>query len=429
MIAKLIRFELLKTKTVRHFLFLGVIAFLAQAIFNANSLRAQMSKLYGYDDDALNITSLMSAVSNNDVVGVGFFSKAGSALVNKQNIGGATALHIAAREANLEIVKILVENGADVNLVDNEGWTPAMRAALVGDAKIIDFLISKGAKLNQTNVVGESAIIHAATSSCSTCLGAMFEKYNFIKLMNFALLKTQLNSAFEIAHNHENQELQTIINAYLDKVIKSEPLISQSSDQAEVIESDLGAIGNGVKSLINKIDKKIKFIFKSDSAAQDKQSEVFEVQKPREEIAKQPKPITETNLVEKPLEPINPAKRYKFSKVKEEEKPVVELSLGSEKAETKAAETKPAVETIKKPKFKFAASKIEAKPEVKAEEKVVTPLTTKTPEFISAAPEASSSIIAKTQKDSATAPAAVETKTLPLSASTVRKFKLTSPKN
>lgn len=420
MIAKIIPLKLLKAKAARQFLLLGIIAFLAQAIFSANSLRAQMSKLYGTDDDALDITSLMSAVSNNDVVGVGFFSKAGSALVNKQNIGGATALHIAAREANLEIVKILVQNGADVNVVDNEGWTPAMRAALAGDAQIVDFLISNGAQLNQTNVVGESAIIHAATSSCSACLGVMFEKYNFIKLMNFSLLKNQLNSASEIARNQENQELQDLINAYLDKVIKSEPLISQLENSDGVAEAELGAIGSGVKSLINKIDKKIKFIFKSDNAAQDKQSEVFEVQKPAEDLAKQPKPITETNLVEKPLEPINPAKRYKFSKAKEEEKPVVELILGNERSEVKAAENKPVAEVVKKPKFKFAAPKVEAKPELKLPavvapvQEVVAPKTVAAP--VVENPKVAAPVVAEPVAPAPTAPA-------------VRKFKLTSPNN
>jgi len=47
----------------------------------------------------------------------------------------------------LELVKLLVESGEDVNAADNYGITPLMVAANLGDIEIVKYLISKGADL------------------------------------------------------------------------------------------------------------------------------------------------------------------------------------------------------------------------------------------------------------------------------------------
>lgn len=52
-----------------------------------------------------------------------------------------------AREDRLEIIKILVEMGADVNWQDNYGISPLMVAGNLGDIPIIQYLIDQGADL------------------------------------------------------------------------------------------------------------------------------------------------------------------------------------------------------------------------------------------------------------------------------------------
>jgi len=47
----------------------------------------------------------------------------------------------------LELVKLLIESGEDVNAADNYGITPLMVAANLGDIEVVRFLISKGADL------------------------------------------------------------------------------------------------------------------------------------------------------------------------------------------------------------------------------------------------------------------------------------------
>ncbi|KAJ7595574.1 ankyrin repeat-containing domain protein [Mycena floridula] len=58
-------------------------------------------------------------------------------------------LHEACYYGHLEVVKVLVENGEDVNMLD--GWRPALLAAIDGNKKeVAEFLIQSGADVNAT---------------------------------------------------------------------------------------------------------------------------------------------------------------------------------------------------------------------------------------------------------------------------------------
>lgn len=156
----------------------------------SGKILAQIQSLYNpTTEEFAGISSLMSAVANNDVNGAKFFSKAGALVINQRNKGGATALHIASREGNLDIVKILVENGANLNIADAEGYTPIMRAAIVGNAAVVEFLLSKGAKAGLINTLNESALIHAVQSKCNDCLNLIIDKGNLINTMDILVLK------------------------------------------------------------------------------------------------------------------------------------------------------------------------------------------------------------------------------------------------
>jgi ankyrin repeat protein len=185
-------------------------------------------------EQVVGVNSLMSSVTNNDIEGVRFFAKSGKSLINARNFGGATSLHIACRENNSEIAKILIESGAEVNVVDNEGWTPLMRAALNGNREIVKLLIQKGASANNLNSVNESAIIHATIAECAQCLEYMFDHFDFIKSMDIKLLKEQLTDSFIIARNHDNHDIQDLLESYLDQTIKMSPLIESDKNSSQL---------------------------------------------------------------------------------------------------------------------------------------------------------------------------------------------------
>jgi len=65
--------------------------------------------------------------------------------------GGMTALVFAAREGDLDTVKVLVEAGADVNQKTNYGWTPLLTATNNKNYKIGKYLLEHGADPNIPN--------------------------------------------------------------------------------------------------------------------------------------------------------------------------------------------------------------------------------------------------------------------------------------
>jgi len=77
-----------------------------------------------------------------------------------------TLLHYAAGNCYLDIVKYLVESGADVNQTDNFGCTPLIivfhNSMCAGSAKVIRYLLTHGADPNLYENHG-SSILHTST--------------------------------------------------------------------------------------------------------------------------------------------------------------------------------------------------------------------------------------------------------------------------
>jgi ankyrin repeat protein len=77
---------------------------------------------------------------------------------------GTTMLNFAIDRKRLEIARLLVEHGADVNKPDSnpEALRSLQTAARVTDADFISFLLSNGALVNARDNTGYSALDHAA---------------------------------------------------------------------------------------------------------------------------------------------------------------------------------------------------------------------------------------------------------------------------
>ena len=65
----------------------------------------------------------------------------------------AALLHQAAAEGNIEHVKLLISEGADLNARDQQGWTPALAALLNGELAVLDLLLTMGADTGAPHLV------------------------------------------------------------------------------------------------------------------------------------------------------------------------------------------------------------------------------------------------------------------------------------
>ena len=69
----------------------------------------------------------------------------------------------ASRTGLVNIVKLLVERGAEVNYQNPDGTTAMMLAASNGQAAVVKLLIEKGANTSLIDKWGKNAYAHATT--------------------------------------------------------------------------------------------------------------------------------------------------------------------------------------------------------------------------------------------------------------------------
>ncbi len=125
---------------------------------------------------------LIDAVKNNNLTEVQKLIKNGVD-VNEKDDYGETALHFAADVGSVDIAKLLLKSGANVNAKNqNGGLTPlmvasfAMRAQILTDkaarekmlnneAKIVKLLLDHGALVNEKDNQGETALMYGTTTT------------------------------------------------------------------------------------------------------------------------------------------------------------------------------------------------------------------------------------------------------------------------
>src|SRR5204862_4430562 len=88
--------------------------------------------------------------------------KAGADVKAKARIGNMTPLFLAAQVGNAEIIKLLLEGGADANAKSEIGTTPLMLAASSGNTDAIQALLDHNVDVNAGDVAnGQTAVMYA----------------------------------------------------------------------------------------------------------------------------------------------------------------------------------------------------------------------------------------------------------------------------
>lgn len=198
-----------------------------------------MKKIFGYFSILLMLallagcattgnTPLMSAASNGDINAVKRLLNEG-ADVNAKDSDNWTALTKAARDGHTEIVKFLIEKGADVHAKAYKGYSALMVAALDGNTEIVKLLIEKGADidyaitimLNQYPWQGGGYEVRERQASAATAA----------KLLERMRPKQQIASQPSQAISKE--DLKTIVQAAVEGATK------QKEEKRSIIKTDI----------------------------------------------------------------------------------------------------------------------------------------------------------------------------------------------
>ena len=154
--------------------------------------------------------------------------------VREKTHSNITPLFLAVGSGNLKIAEMLLNFGANVNAVDDEGKTPLMRLDDDANTELVRLLIKHGAKVNAVDDEGNTALISATSNYAETeVLQVLIEngadvnarnKDGKTALMeaayddNFANVKTLILGGANV--NFKNKEGETALDLTSDEKIE-----------------------------------------------------------------------------------------------------------------------------------------------------------------------------------------------------------------
>ena len=123
------------------------------------------------------LTALMMASTNGRTEVVKLLLDKG-AEVNLKNNYGITALFMASANGHTEIVKLLLDKGAEVNVKNtDDGVTALFMASANGHTGIVKLLLDKGADVNVKNTYGITALFMASAHGHTEVARLLLDKW------------------------------------------------------------------------------------------------------------------------------------------------------------------------------------------------------------------------------------------------------------
>jgi Ankyrin repeats (many copies) len=116
---------------------------LLKAYLRSISIGTVLSTIVTTSGEPLNFNDLKSVqnwIVNNRADALDF-----SLIVNPQRSSQASLIHLAALVGNISVVRMIVETGVNVDIVDTRGQTPLLVACMMGFSDLALFLLSEGA--------------------------------------------------------------------------------------------------------------------------------------------------------------------------------------------------------------------------------------------------------------------------------------------
>ena len=122
--------------------------------------------------------------------------------IEAKNFFNRTALMVAAAEGEIKVCEFLLERGAKIEAIDSRfGDTPLIQAAQCGKNNVCRLLIGKGADVNASNNGGWTALMYAANFNDLVTCQVLLENGAELRVRNVAR-----NNAMDIAKSNKSMD-------------------------------------------------------------------------------------------------------------------------------------------------------------------------------------------------------------------------------
>ncbi|HEY5590139.1 MAG TPA: SUMF1/EgtB/PvdO family nonheme iron enzyme [Paludibacter sp.] len=131
------------------------------------------------------------------------------AKVDLKDSYGTTALFMASQKGHTDAVKILLDKGATVDLPTSKGTTPLIIASSQGNIEVVKLLLSNGAKIDLPIIYGVTALFMASQNGHTEVVKLLLDKG-----ANAELKTTTGKTALDVA---KNSDIINLLTKYMKK--------------------------------------------------------------------------------------------------------------------------------------------------------------------------------------------------------------------
>jgi len=153
-----------------------------------------------------NPNDIFDAIYNNDIDRVEFLITSSPDYINVRNEEGQTPLIVSAIDGKEDILLFLIDSGSNINEVDYDEDTALMNVARNGFREnIIEILLNRGADINLQNIHGYSAFMLAVKFNPSNTINTL---QTFLNAgANIELRDSEGNTSLQLAITDEKEDL------------------------------------------------------------------------------------------------------------------------------------------------------------------------------------------------------------------------------
>ena len=120
-------------------------------------------------------------------------------------------LIIAVNHLPMDVVKKLLNQGANINIIDNYGITALMNASYWGRSYVVRLLLNRGTDINIVDIYGQTALMFAARYGRSHVVRLLLNRGADINIIN-----KHGQSALMCAYKRGNSKIVKVLKEHIE---------------------------------------------------------------------------------------------------------------------------------------------------------------------------------------------------------------------